>query len=77
MANLPDVPPLDTALPIPRTEDFDIALILNNVVYEVINTNGQGAARFLAQPLFKQVNFGEVGLGYLYDPETETFTRPS
>jgi hypothetical protein len=71
------VPPLDRTLPNPRTEEFDIALILDIVLYEVINTNGKGAARFLAQPLFKQVRFGEVGLGYLYDPETETFTRPS
>lgn len=74
--NLPEVPPLDTAVPVPPLDEYNVALLIGDTVYEVINTNAQGAARFLAQPTFVQISPGECGIGWVYDENTGTFSRP-
>lgn len=73
---LEPVPPLDDIKPPTYSEKYFVALLIDNVVHEIFNVNGQGAARFLAQPTFKQVEFGQAGIGSVYDPVTDTFTKP-
>jgi hypothetical protein len=77
MANdLPEVPALDTALPVVPLEPYNVALLIDNTVYEIINTNGQSAARFLSQPKFVQIGLNQCGLGWKYNPDTGEFTQP-
>lgn len=76
MSTLPTVPGLDTAVPEPRNNDYDIAMVIDGVVFEIMNVNGQGAARFLAQPTFVQVAPGDAFPGWVYDAQTNTFSLP-
>lgn len=72
---LPNVPNLTVMAP---TNDatYAIAAIIDNIVYQVIRTDGQSAAQFLAQPTFVQVDPAQVQAGYLYDAQTNQFTPP-
>lgn len=58
------------------TQPYWIAVVVNGVVYDVMNLDGQGAAKFLANPTFVQVGPLETGIGWTYDAETHTFSRP-
>lgn len=74
---LPEVPQLIA----PNPQDvavhpFDIAIIINNIVYQVWNTDGQFAAQLLAQPTFVQVHSGEAKVGWIYNPADGTFSPP-
>lgn len=51
-----------------------VAVVINGVVYDVMNIGADAAARFLAQPTFVQVQPSEVGLGWNYDGTS--FTPP-
>jgi hypothetical protein len=73
--SLEPVPELNTAFP-QYTEKYFVAMIIDNVVYEVINVNGQSAAKFMRQPSFVQINVGDAVVGSVYNPETGTFTIP-
>lgn len=76
MTNLTPVPPIKE-FPKPQAlMPYDIALVINNVVYQVINADGQYAAQLLAQPTFVQVDRKTVFQGDVYDPETKTFSTP-
>lgn len=75
--NLPVVPSIDTAVPVPRNNEFDVAMIIDGVVFEVMNVDGRGAARFLAQPTFVQVAANSVFPGWVYNSETQTFSSPN
>lgn len=55
--------------------DYSIALIINGVVYQVLNTDGASAAQFMAQPTFVQVDKSEVAIGDNYDATTGTFSK--
>jgi hypothetical protein len=59
------VPPLEA--PLASREPFWIAMIIDGVVYEVMNVKGESAARFLAQPTFVQIEPGQAQTGYTYD----------
>jgi hypothetical protein len=55
---------------------FDIAIIIDNIVYQIWNTEGQFAAQLLAQPVFVQIHAGEAKVGWIYDPAAGTFSPP-
>lgn len=71
---LPEVPPLQ---PIQNTYlPYWVAMIIDGVVYDVMNLDGHAASRYLAQPTFVQVGPGDAGIGWVYDEATNTFTPP-
>lgn len=49
-----------------KANPFDIALIIDGVVYSTYNVDGQSAAQFLAQPTFVRYTNEEVKVGYSY-----------
>lgn len=74
---LPEVPGLVApAVQEVASQPYDIAIIIDNVVYQVINTDGQFAAQLLAQPTFVQVSVAEAKVGWIYDPATGKFSPP-
>ena len=74
---LPEVPELVVQMPEPEPQHpYDIAMLIDNTVYQCYNCDGQQAAAFLSQPKFVQYINGEAKIGYKYDPETESFRRP-
>jgi hypothetical protein len=75
---LPEVPPLqELALENIPMEPFDIAMIVDGIVYQTMNVDGQQAALYLAQPKFVQIYNGQTRLGYVYNEADGTFTPPS
>lgn len=75
---LPQVPEiLDPTAFAADEAKYSLAVIIDNVVYAIINTDGQSAARFLAQPTFVQVDKNVVSDGHIYDPVTGTFSAPT
>ena len=75
--NLPTPPALVTPVVYNAgNTDYSLALIIDNIVYQVLSTDGQGAAMFLANPTFVQVDKTQVSLGEVYDPATNTFSDP-
>lgn len=74
---LPQIPSLEVpAVQEVRSQPFDIAVIIDNVVYQVLNTDGQFAAQLLAQPKFVQVLPNEAKVGWIYNEADNTFTQP-
>ena len=76
MSELPAVPELKSLANV-VIQPYDIAMIIDGVVYDTMNVDGQFAARLLAQPKFVQYAAGTVRLGYLYDEATGTFSVPA
>lgn len=75
--NLEEVPELRVPPnPGPEKLPFDIAMVINNCVYQVLNVDGDHAAQLLSQPTYIRFKNEEAKLGWRYDPETETFSRP-
>ena len=75
---LPQVPEMQT--PFAQSQDeikYSLAVVIDNTVYFIINTDGQSAARFLAQPTFVQIDKTQVAEGDIYDPVTGTFSKPT
>jgi len=72
---LPPIPEL-SVLGTNTEATFSIAVIIDNTVYQVIATDGQSAAQFLAQPTFVQVDRNAVMPGATYNAETGEFTNP-
>lgn len=67
LAGLEEVPELDILNSRnPEKLPFDIALIIDNVVYTIFNVDGQGAAQFLSNPTFARVTDNRVRPGDLY-----------
>jgi hypothetical protein len=62
---------------LPKTNPFDMALIIDGKVYQVMNVDGQTAAAFLAEHTFVQIEEGEAQVGWDYDPATGAFTKPA
>jgi hypothetical protein len=64
---LPDVPTLisPTVSQIPAY-DFDIALIIDGTVFQIMNVDGQQAAQYLSNPTFVQVVNGSARIGWTY-----------
>jgi hypothetical protein len=55
---------------------FNVALIIDGLVYEIINCSGEQAAQFLSQPLFIQVAEDQAKVGWKYDKDSGEFIRP-
>lgn len=63
---LPEVPELSTSIDQKITYyPYNIAMIIDNVVYQVFNVGDQEAAQFMSQPLFVQVGF-DAKVGWIY-----------
>ena len=75
---LPAVPSLERpSAPVeanPSENQYHIAVIIDNVVYQMLQTNGKNASVFLSNPTFIQVAMGDAQVGYTYDPETGSFS---
>jgi len=71
------VPNLIMPPPEPEKFPFDIAMVINNCVYQVLNVDGDHAAMLLSQPTYIRFKNQEAKIGWKYDPETDTFTRPT
>lgn len=74
--SLPEVPPLEPIIA-RETYDHNVAVIVDGVVYSVMNVSPQSAALFLSQPKFVQVLQGQAADGYLYNEETGEFSPPA
>lgn len=64
---LPEVPELVPPAPehVPAY-DYNIAMLIDDVVYQVLNVDAQQAAQFMSQPTFVQVGFdAKVGWKYI------------
>jgi hypothetical protein len=72
--SLPEIPPV--APIVADVYEYDMAVILDGVVHQVINTTPQTAAIYNAQPTFVQVDRNVVREGFLYDADTQTFSAP-
>lgn len=72
---LPEIPAL-TVLGEGAEALFSVAVVIEGRVYQIISTDGQSAAQFLAQPTFVQVDKNTVAPGDLYDATTATFSKP-
>jgi hypothetical protein len=74
---LPKVPKLVIPYPDVLPENpFDIAMLIDNVVYQLYNVEGEQAAQLLSQPTFVQFKPGTAKIGWKYNPETKEFSRP-
>lgn len=72
--SLPEIP---TLVP-PAAENvpsfpYNIALLINDVVYQVMNVDGKTASEFMAQPKFVQVG-PDAKIGWIY--KDGTFVSP-
>lgn len=72
MIEVPPLQPLQV-----NYQPYFVAVIIDNVVHDVMNLDMHGAQKFLAQPLFVQVEQATTFAGSTYDPATGTFTPPS
>jgi hypothetical protein len=75
---LPAIPelqkPATPAEALSADNTYNLAVVIDNVVYQMMQTDGRNAAIFLANPIFIQVNPGDAQTGYTYDPQTGTFS---
>lgn len=63
---LPEVPQLipPAAEHVPSYE-YNVAMLIDNVVYQVMNVDAQVAAQYMSQPTFIQVGF-DAKVGWIY-----------
>lgn len=74
---MPEVPALQVPTsPVPVNNYYFVSII-DNIVYDKIKTDSQHAAILAAGPTFVQVPaIEDIEPGDIYDPETNTFSRP-
>jgi hypothetical protein len=72
-----EIPEIHKPFPEPERLPFDVVMLIDNIVYQVFNIDGQSAAQYLAQPTYLRIKDGEAKVGWKYDPETKTFSRPT
>jgi hypothetical protein len=70
-------PELKTPYPEREPTPFNVATVVNGIVHQVQNLDGQQAALLLSQPVYIRVHPGEAQVGWKYDSDAKTFTRPS
>jgi hypothetical protein len=71
------VPPLQEPVVDHRPiNPYHIAVVIDNLVYDVLSVEGPQAAQYLAQPKFIQISYREADTGWVYDEETNTFSFP-
>lgn len=64
---LPDVPELVFPKLDFAPHPYDIALIIDDTVFQIMNVDGQSAAQFLSQPKFVRITGGDfVKVGWKY-----------
>jgi hypothetical protein len=64
---LPGVPPLDKPRHDVSAYPYDLAVIIDDTVFQIMNVDGQHAAQFLSQPKFVRVMPGDfVKIGWKY-----------
>jgi hypothetical protein len=65
--DLPIVPDLETPVP-QNVGDFpyEIAMVIDDIIYDIYNVDGQQAAQYMAQPKFVLFNPGEAKIGWIY-----------
>lgn len=75
---LVDVPDLVVPVVDVPSYPYDIAVIIDGVVFQIMNVDGQSAAQFLSQPTFVRVtNTNSIKVGWVYQngefapPQTE------
>lgn len=74
---LPTVPELAPIIPeMNAVYPYNIALIIDNVVYSTFNVEGQQAAQFLSQPKFVQFDNFDARIGWIYNEADGTFSAP-
>jgi hypothetical protein len=74
--NLPEIPSLSyPAAEHTPNHEFDVAMIINGIVFQVINMDGNAAAQYLSNPTFVQVAPGQAKIGWTY--QDGTFSPPS
>jgi hypothetical protein len=73
---LPEIPSLSyPAVENTPNHDFDVAMIINGIVFQVMNMDGNTAAQYLSSPTFVQVLPGRAKIGWVY--QDGTFSPPS
>lgn len=77
MTELTPIPPIKEFARPQAMMPYDVALIIDNTVYQIVNADGQYAAQLMAQPTFVQVDRRVVFQGDIYDPATGTFSTPA
>lgn len=70
------IPALDQPV-VTKRNPFNMALVIDGQVYQIMNVDGQTAAAFLADHTFVQIADGEAQAGWLYDAATGTFSEPA
>lgn len=55
---------------------YDIALIIDGIVYRVGNYTEEFSKILLSNPKFVQVDYNNVKENYIYNPENSTFLEP-
>lgn len=76
--SLPEIPELEPVYIPDRDVDmnYSFAVVKDNLVYQVLHTDGQTAALLLSGPKFVQVDGSSVAVGDEYDSTTRTFSTP-
>jgi hypothetical protein len=65
--DLPVVPDLKAPVPENTGEfPYEIAMVIDDVIYDVMNVDGQQAAQYMTQPKFVLFNPGEARIGWTY-----------
>jgi hypothetical protein len=73
--SLPEVPNLLSVEPNTDMDtSFSVAIVKDNLVYQVMNTDGQTAALLLSNPVFVQVDNSTVRIADIYDPASQSFS---
>jgi hypothetical protein len=65
---LPGVPELERPKHEVSAYPYDIALIIDDVIFQIMNVDGQHAAQFLSQPKFVRIlpgDFAKIGWKYV------------
>jgi hypothetical protein len=63
--NQEELPELEK--PFPRQiSPFTVAMVIDGIVYQVLNLDGQTAAQYLSDPEFIQINYGDAEIGWEY-----------
>jgi hypothetical protein len=72
---LPEIPSLiPPAIETIASYPYNIAMIIDGTVYQIINVDGQTAAMYLSNPTFVQVAQDVARIGWTYDGSE--FTNP-
>ena len=73
---LPEIPSLNyPAVEQMPNHEFDVAMVINGIVFQIINMDGNTAAQYLSNPTFVQVVPGQAKIGWTY--QDGVFSSPT